>query len=369
MALRLSGIFRRGSSEEGVGGAGTVTSARSSETERAPAAESEGTPAAPAAETEPTPAAEIEPAPASEIEPAPATPAAETEPAPTKQRGLVIRFLAWLGWGPEAPADAQEERERKQRRRAERRARAKVRLTEVAEGARGPSQAEGSDAPRGPGQAGAGETSPEEIEARIRAAADAAEQRAIDEIHALEDDLKRAQDDAAARAAELEGRLAESERRAVEAEQAVREARAEAEDRVSAITAELKAERAERLKAQERLATLRQTVQAGVEAPREAEVAGTTPSAEPREPEEAQEPAERPEAGPVVATQASRAGLTRLSTATVEDLQALGMSSTQAKRVLDYRERLEGFDSVDDLDFVPGFSGDFLAELKKKVTL
>ena len=349
MARRLPGIFRRGSSDEEGGRVDEVQQARPGEIEPAPAAE-----------TEPAPAVEIEPA-----------PAAEAEPEPTKRRGYALRFLAWLGWGPEAPADVREQKERKRQRRAERRVRAKSRPTEVAEAAPGPSQAEAAEDPGGAGQAEAAQGSPEEIEARIRAAAEAAEQRAIDEIHALEDDLKRAQDDAAASVTELERRLAESERRAVEAERAVREARAEAEERVSAIAAELKAERAERLKAQERLATLRQTVNAGIDAPREVGAPRATPApSRPREREEAQAPEEWAYAARAVpATRGPQAGLTRLSTATVEELQALGMSSTQAKRVLDYRERLEGFDSVDDLDFVPGFSGDFLAELKRKVTL
>ena len=42
---------------------------------------------------------------------------------------------------------------------------------------------------------------------------------------------------------------------------------------------------------------------------------------------------------------------------------------TQAKRILDFRERLGGFDSVDDLDYVPGFPKSLLTDLKDRVTL
>ena len=42
---------------------------------------------------------------------------------------------------------------------------------------------------------------------------------------------------------------------------------------------------------------------------------------------------------------------------------------TQAKRILDFRDRLGGFDSVDDLDYVPGFPKSLLVELKDQVAL
>ena len=40
--------------------------------------------------------------------------------------------------------------------------------------------------------------------------------------------------------------------------------------------------------------------------------------------------------------------------ATFEDLRDLGFSVTQATRVITYRERQSGFDSLDDLAAVPG---------------
>jgi DNA uptake protein ComE-like DNA-binding protein len=57
-----------------------------------------------------------------------------------------------------------------------------------------------------------------------------------------------------------------------------------------------------------------------------------------------------------------------LSSATFDDLRGLGLSVTQAKRVLDFRERLGGFDSVDDLDHVPGFPKSLLTELKRELS-
>jgi len=62
-------------------------------------------------------------------------------------------------------------------------------------------------------------------------------------------------------------------------------------------------------------------------------------------------------------------GPVSLASATFDDLRALGLSVTQAKRVLNFRERLDGFDSVDDLNHVPGFPKSILSELKSQVTL
>lgn len=56
-----------------------------------------------------------------------------------------------------------------------------------------------------------------------------------------------------------------------------------------------------------------------------------------------------------------------LSSATFEDLRALGLSVTQATRLLSRREKQGGFESVDDLDELPGFPSSLRAELKSKV--
>ena len=54
---------------------------------------------------------------------------------------------------------------------------------------------------------------------------------------------------------------------------------------------------------------------------------------------------------------------------TFDDLRGLGLSVTLAKRILDFLDRLGGFDSVDDLGYVPGFPESLLNELKDRVTL
>ena len=58
-----------------------------------------------------------------------------------------------------------------------------------------------------------------------------------------------------------------------------------------------------------------------------------------------------------------------LNEATFEELRDLGFSVTQATRVLTYRERENGFSSLDKLDDVPGMSGSFLREVKPKLDL
>ena len=52
---------------------------------------------------------------------------------------------------------------------------------------------------------------------------------------------------------------------------------------------------------------------------------------------------------------------------TFEDLRGLGLSVTQATRVIAYRKRAEGFESVDDMDTIPGFDRDLLERLKKRL--
>jgi DNA uptake protein ComE-like DNA-binding protein len=60
-------------------------------------------------------------------------------------------------------------------------------------------------------------------------------------------------------------------------------------------------------------------------------------------------------------------GRVSLNSGSFEDYRGLGMSVTQAKRVISYREELDGYSSVDDLDRVPGFPAAFLAELKPQL--
>ena len=45
------------------------------------------------------------------------------------------------------------------------------------------------------------------------------------------------------------------------------------------------------------------------------------------------------------------------------------MSVTQTGRVLAFRERNQGFKSLDELDAIPGFPRDFLDDIKQTLTL
>ena len=58
-----------------------------------------------------------------------------------------------------------------------------------------------------------------------------------------------------------------------------------------------------------------------------------------------------------------------LNRATFEQLRDAGFSVTQATRVITYRERQKGFDSLDDLANVPGMPRQFLREVKPKLKL
>jgi competence protein ComEA len=58
-----------------------------------------------------------------------------------------------------------------------------------------------------------------------------------------------------------------------------------------------------------------------------------------------------------------------VNSATLDDLRAIGLSHTQAARLLAHRERAGGFGSLDELDELPGFPAGFLAELKARVRI
>jgi capsular exopolysaccharide synthesis family protein len=58
-----------------------------------------------------------------------------------------------------------------------------------------------------------------------------------------------------------------------------------------------------------------------------------------------------------------------LNAVSYEELLALDLSNTQARRLIAYRERAGGFSSVDDLDDVPGFPDGLRAALKQRVRL
>ena len=58
-----------------------------------------------------------------------------------------------------------------------------------------------------------------------------------------------------------------------------------------------------------------------------------------------------------------------LNSVTFEQLRAENLSVTQATRLLAHRERLGGFQSVDDLDQVAGFPQDLLEDLKRRASV
>jgi DNA uptake protein ComE-like DNA-binding protein len=78
------------------------------------------------------------------------------------------------------------------------------------------------------------------------------------------------------------------------------------------------------------------------------------------------EPAEGSDAAPAAPP---ATGAVNLNEASYDDLRRLGLSVTQTGRVLSRREELGRFNSLDDLDAVPGFSRTFLDELKRSLTL
>jgi len=78
-------------------------------------------------------------------------------------------------------------------------------------------------------------------------------------------------------------------------------------------------------------------------------------------------PAPQPPTSSPVA--ASSGGTIDLNSVTFEQLRAENLSVTQATRLLAHRERLGRFGSVDELDEVPGFPEDVLADLKRRSTV
>ncbi len=151
---------------------------------------------------------------------------------------------------------------------------------------------------------------------------------------------------------------------AVERVQAETEARmrSEAEARLEAQATELKAEADERVRATaERL-----RAETEKRKPRRFGLRwrGNGPSRP--EPEAVEKVA--PEKTPGSDTETRVRRLVNLNEATFEQLRAMDMSVTQATRVIAYRERQDGFDSIDDLDSVPGFPKPFREKLKQQLS-
>jgi Helix-hairpin-helix motif len=75
-----------------------------------------------------------------------------------------------------------------------------------------------------------------------------------------------------------------------------------------------------------------------------------------------------PEPEPEPSTRVPHGPTHSLATIGFDELRSLGMSITQAKRVLRYRNERGGFRSVDALDNVPGFPRAFLTDVKRRLT-
>jgi DNA uptake protein ComE-like DNA-binding protein len=58
-----------------------------------------------------------------------------------------------------------------------------------------------------------------------------------------------------------------------------------------------------------------------------------------------------------------------LNEATFEDLRGLGLSVTQSARLIAYRDVRSGYESLDELDEIPGLSKDTLSELRSRLRL
>src|SRR5262249_21231228 len=86
-----------------------------------------------------------------------------------------------------------------------------------------------------------------------------------------------------------------------------------------------------------------------------------------------QPPASAPPPPPTAAAPAPGAvpggGSVNLNTVTFDELRQENLSVTQATRLLAHRERLGRFGSVDELDEVPGFPQELLADLKSRSTV
>ncbi|MET0129011.1 MAG: helix-hairpin-helix domain-containing protein, partial [Solirubrobacterales bacterium] len=104
------------------------------------------------------------------------------------------------------------------------------------------------------------------------------------------------------------------------------------------------------------------------------------PSWVPDEPEAGAEPAEQQQPEPPPEAEAGdpqtepavggdSAAPISLATAGLEQLQQLGMSTTQAKRVILYRDERGGFGSIEELNEVPGFPPGLLDQVKERLVL
>jgi DNA uptake protein ComE-like DNA-binding protein len=64
-----------------------------------------------------------------------------------------------------------------------------------------------------------------------------------------------------------------------------------------------------------------------------------------------------------------RNGQLNLNQVDFADLRSLDLSVTQCHRLLAYRERIGGYESIEQLDDVPGFPSDVRERVKRQLTV
>lgn len=216
-------------------------------------------------------------------------------------------------------------------------------------------------------------------------------------LSAERDQRDRVLQDAEERLHRIEQRAEDAERRAAFAERLahLKVEESEREERLRSVMSGI--ERAERRasEAEERARAAELSAAAALEGkPAEPESVermdtgrasgGRRPVAAPREPapgaDKATAPVEKGDVPPSGGITSSRAAGTAsdtagdddrvsLNDATFEQLRGLGLSVTQATRILAYRERFGGYNSLDDLDKVPGFTPEKIESMRSRFTI
>lgn len=208
--------------------------------------------------------------------------------------------------------------------------------------------------------------------ARIREQADAATATAVERVQAETEARMRSEAEAhlESQATELKAEADERVRAAVESARAEAEQRlaAESEESVRKETEKLagELEQASRALREVKLREAEDRAAAAVK-PRRFSLRRSREKGPPRSERKGAEKAASEET-PGSDTETRVLRLVNLNEATFEQLRAMDMSVTQATRVIAYRERQDGFDSVDDLGSVPGFPKPFLEELKQQLS-
>ena len=191
---------------------------------------------------------------------------------------------------------------------------------------------------------------------------------------AQEEELSRELSETERRLSETQQRMAEALERATEKLREVENRAAEAEERAEraerlALVRADESERAERLRGMlDRIAQAERRASSAEVRAREAveKISEPLPAIDTETIFSEGEQAGSPYSGPPTTPPE---GPVSINSATSEDLIAVGLSTTQAGRLLAHRERAGGFGSLDELDEVPGFPPEFLSELKTRVRL